>query len=88
MVVGSSNTGLATLETLLLQPNLNYTSLTLLSRNGLQSDSHVGTGCAYPLLPWKSHLDGKHLDRLAMHARVRIVAQELVDWDKESKVIK
>ena len=85
VLVGSSATALSFLETLLLHPDKHYSSITLLSKDGLAAgtaaagDARTADGRSAHFLPSNLRFDQAWLDRLSISSRVRIVRNTLVD---------
>lgn len=75
VVAGASQTGLACLERLLLQPHTRFTSITLLAPGGIHTDSIAG------------QLSAAHLARLGLHANVTVVDSHLVALDTQQQLL-
>lgn len=80
VLVGASDTALACLETLLTQPHLDFTSITLVSKTGFPTGFALGDKGGQPQWrPWKGNYDQQQLARLAMNARVHVIEGTVVD---------
>lgn len=80
VIVGASDTALALLENLLLQSDLNYSSITLLSRAGLPRGRDVSAETPN-FNPWSLTWDAAMMRKLSFESRIRVIANELVDLD-------
>lgn len=75
VVVGASETGLACLEHLLLQPDTRFTNLTLLAPGGVRTD-----GIARQFTP-------ERVSRLGLHASVTTVDSHMVALDPQQQLL-
>jgi NADH dehydrogenase FAD-containing subunit len=86
VVVGGSDVALSFLEHLLLQSDLNYSNITLVSKYGLQRGRSMGKGdCQFT--PWGLYYDQATMQRLSMQSRVRVIADTLSDIHCDQKHI-
>jgi NADH dehydrogenase FAD-containing subunit len=84
VVVGASDTGLSTLELLLAHPDVYFTSLTLVSPDGLPYLADEVTPC----LPWSLAHDPARVRRSGLASRVRVVEEAVVAVDTERDVVR
>lgn len=75
VVAGASETGLACLEHLLVQPSLRFTNITLLAPGGIHSDS-LG-----------SQFTAQRIAQLGLHASVTMVDSHIVALDPEQQLL-
>lgn len=86
VIVGASVVAISFLEQLLLQSDLNYSNITLVSKYGLQRGRSMNkSDCQFQ--PWGLTYDEATMQRLSLQSRVRVIADTLADIECDQKHI-
>jgi NADH dehydrogenase FAD-containing subunit len=85
IVVGASDTGISTIESLITIKNLNFTNLTLLAPGGLIT---MNANSQYDMTkPASTNYTLREMKNLMLEARVTVMDAKMVKIDKHNKKI-
>lgn len=87
VVIGASDVGLSLLENLLLRPQFNYASLTVISAGGLPFHTATTDDDSANSQPHSLHFEGDRPTKLGLQARVRVMASTVLDFDCNTKTV-